>query len=176
MKKLACLLLVFVSMPLSAEMKLSSDSVEEGSRMEAKYSFDGFGCSGDNLLPQLQWEGAPEGTKSFAISVFDPDAPTESGFWHWQLINIPKDVTSIDEMSSGELKVGVQRKNDYGTVGYGGPCPPKGDGMHRYQFTVWALPVEELAVPENASNAVVGFLLNRKAVDKAQLTATYVNQ
>lgn len=160
----------------SMAMDLTSQDIQEGSRMDAKFSFGGFGCTGKNRSPQLSWKDAPKGTKSFAITAYDPDAPTESGFWHWQVINIPAAVTSIKQGQSGQFKHAKELTNDYGAQGFGGACPPKGHGMHRYQFTVWALPMESLPVGEGASNAVVGFMLNANALDKARLTATYVSE
>ncbi|MAA72544.1 MAG: YbhB/YbcL family Raf kinase inhibitor-like protein [Bermanella sp.] len=160
----------------TAAMTLTSDDIQEGSRMSHTFSFNGFGCDGANTSPQLSWKDAPKGTKSFAITAYDPDAPTESGFWHWQVINIPANVTDIPKGHSGKFKKAKELTNDYGATGFGGACPPKGHGMHRYQFTVWALPSETLGVPDNASKAVVGFMLNANALDKARLTSTYVNE
>lgn len=168
---------LFMSLSISSmAMDLTSQDIQEGSRMDAKFSFNGFGCTGKNVSPQLSWQGAPKGTKSFAITAYDPDAPTESGFWHWQVINIPANVNSIKQGLSGQFKHAAERTNDYGIKGFGGACPPKGHGMHRYQFTVWALPMETLPVDDNASSAVVGFMLNGNALDKARLTATYVRE
>lgn len=142
--------------------------------MTSTFEFNGFGCDGKNVSPALQWTNAPKNTQSFAITAFDPDAPTGSGFWHWIVLDIPSKETRLVSGASGKLKVGKEMKNDYGMVGYGGACPPPGDGMHRYQFTVWALPTEKLAIPEGASNAVIGFMLNSNAIDKHTLTSTYV--
>jgi len=168
-------LLLGCSLNASA-FQLTSNDIQEGSRMAAKFSANTFGCTGNNTSPQLNWKDAPKGTKSFAITAYDPDAPTESGFWHWQVINIPANITSIKQGQSGQLKQGKELTTDYGTKGYGGPCPPKGHGMHRYQFTVWALPMETLPVDDNTSSAVVGFMLNANALDKARITATYVRE
>ncbi|KJF83667.1 kinase inhibitor [Photobacterium angustum] len=153
---------------------LHSQDIVEGQLKDKRFSFNSFGHDGDNVSPQLSWENAPEGTKSFAITCFDPDAPTESGFWHWQVINIPASTTSIDQGASGKLAAGLEMRNDYGFNGYGGACPPEGHGMHRYQFTVWALPVEKLEVPDDASCALVSFMLNATALGKSTITPTYV--
>ena len=155
-------------------MTVSSQDIEEGSRMTKTFEANVFGCNGENLSPMLSWRDPPEGTKSFAITVYDPDAPTGSGFWHWLVIDLPSTWHYIERGASGKLTAGRELRNDYGNIGFGGACPPIGDGMHRFQFTVWALPTEKLEIPEDASNAVVGFMLNNTAIGKATLTATYV--
>ena len=155
-------------------MTVSSQDIEEGSRMTKTFEANVFGCSGENLSPMLSWREVPEGTKSFAITVYDPDAPTGSGFWHWLVIDLPSTWNHIERGASGKLTAGRELENNYGSIGFGGACPPVGDGMHRFQFTVWALPTEKLAIPEGASNAIVGFMLNNTAIDKATLTTTYV--
>lgn len=160
----------------SSAMTLTSQDIQEGSRMADTYAFNGFGCSGDNLSPQLSWNDVPAGTKSFAITAYDPDAPTGSGWWHWVALDIPASLKSIEQGASSKDFSAKQMKNDYGVKGFGGVCPPKGDGMHRYQFTVWAMPTEKLEIPQGASNALIGFMLNANALDKATLTATYVNE
>ncbi|OLQ93346.1 kinase inhibitor [Vibrio panuliri] len=161
---------------VSSAMTLTSQDIQEGSRMTDSFVFNGFGCSGDNLSPQLSWKDVPAGTKSFAITAYDPDAPTGSGWWHWVAIDIPASVNAIERGQATQGFNGVQMKNDYGIASFGGACPPKGDGMHRYQFTVWAMPTEKLAIPQGASNAIIGYMLNANALDKATLTATYVNE
>lgn len=159
-----------------AKFTLSSSDIAEGHFMAKSFEFNGFGCDGPNLSPALAWQHPPAGTKGFAITVFDPDAPTGSGFWHWLVSGIPASVTELAQgaASTGELPVGSRTfRNDYGALNFGGACPPVGHGMHRYQFTVWALPAADLAVPDEASAAVVGFMLNATALGKATLTATY---
>ncbi|WP_237054692.1 YbhB/YbcL family Raf kinase inhibitor-like protein [Microbulbifer sediminum] len=131
------------------------------------------GCGGENLSPQLSWSGAPEGTRSYALMVYDPDAPTGSGWWHWVMFNIPADTTSLGE-GAGTLKNGlvpeaIQVRNDYGSPGYGGACPPRGDGDHRYQFRLYALGVEQLPLDENATPAQVGFQVNANKLAEAEL-------
>ena len=176
LKKKFLALCLFVMPLTSLGLEISSQDIKEGSRMSKQFEFNGFGCSGLNQSPELNWRKIPKGTKSFAITVYDPDAPTQSGFWHWVVTDIPANVTALKTGSSGQLKTGVERINDYGKKGFGGACPPRGDGMHRYQFTVWALPVEKLDVVESASNAVVSYMLNQMSLDHATLTATYVNE
>lgn len=138
----------------------------------------GFGCAGGNKSPQLSWDNVPEGTKSFAVTCFDPDAPTGSGFWHWVVANIPEDVTSLDlnagNPNDGNLPSGaLQIRTDMGTPGYVGPCPPEGDHPHRYIFTVHAVGMEQLPVNAETTAAVVGFNLNFNTIAKATLMGLY---
>jgi hypothetical protein len=154
---------------------LTSPDLKEGHFMAKEQEFDGFGCNGSNISPALNWANAPAGTKSFALTVFDPDAPTSSGFWHWLVTDIPAAASGLARgAGKGSLPPGCRSfTNDYGSKDFGGACPPEGHGMHRYQFTVWALGEETLAVPDNASAAVVSFMLNANALGKVTLTATY---
>ncbi|WP_122032561.1 YbhB/YbcL family Raf kinase inhibitor-like protein [Aliivibrio sp. EL58] len=168
----ALLVLLTLASFSSQAFEVSSKDIHEGQLMSSEFVFSGMGCTGDNISPQLSWKDAPEGTKSFAITVFDPDAPTGSGWWHWLALNIPANVSSVAQGSP--MKNVLQTKNDFGTMSYGGACPPAGDGMHRYQYTVWALPQEKIDLPADISPAVVGYTLNSMALDKAVLTATYV--
>jgi len=138
----------------------------------------GFGCAGGNLSPQLSWSDAPAGTQSFAVTCFDPDAPTGSGFWHWVVVNIPPGVTSLEtgagDPASGTLPAGaLQVRTDFGAPGYGGPCPPQGDHPHRYIFTVHAVGLAQLPVTADTSAAVVGFYLHFNTLDKASLMGLY---
>ncbi|TXH93473.1 MAG: YbhB/YbcL family Raf kinase inhibitor-like protein [Rheinheimera sp.] len=154
---------------------VTSPDIQEGHFMAKTFEFNGFGCDGPNLSPALHWQNAPAGTQSFAVTVYDPDAPTGSGFWHWLVVDIPAEVNELAQGSgNGTLPVGCRSfMNDYGIKEFGGACPPEGHGMHRYQFTVWALPMPALGLPDDASAAVVGFMLNANALAKATLTATY---
>lgn len=138
--------------------------------------FSGFGCNGQNVSPQLAWSGAPESTKSYAITVYDPDAPTGSGWWHWLVFNIPSNVHEIKEGASGksELPEGIiQSINDYGIKTFGGPCPPEGDGYHQYIFTVYALDVEKLELKDSTNPAVVGYFINSHTIQKATIVTYY---
>lgn len=161
----------------NAGFRLASSDIVDGGTLPDKHVFDGFGCTGDNLSPQLSWSGAPEGTRSFAITAYDPDAPTGSGWWHWTVVNLPASTTELPTGAGspgGVLPPGaVQGRTDYGSSGYGGAAPPPGDKPHRYQFTVWALKVEHLPLDEQASGAMVGFMLNANVLAKATLTNTY---
>ena len=128
-----------------------------------------------NTSPHLAWSGAPEGTKSFAITCFDPDAPTGSGFWHWTVANIPADVREIP--TGGPVPKGaVEGRTDYGEAGFGGAAPPPGHGPHRYVFTAFAVDVDELPVTPEDSGAKYGFNLHFHTLAKASITATYENK
>ena len=131
-----------------------------------------------NTSPHLAWSGVPEGTKSFAITCFDPDAPTGSGFWHWTLANIPAHITQLATgASSTGLPAGsVEGRTDYGPCGFGGAAPPPGHGPHRYIFTVFAVDVDRLDVTADSSGAVFGFNLHFHAIEKASITTTYENR
>jgi hypothetical protein len=131
-----------------------------------------------NRSPQLSWSGAPEGTRSFAITAYDPDAPTGSGFWHWTVANIPADVTDLAEGASSDgLPAGaVEGRTDFGEPGFGGAAPPPGHGPHRYIFTVFAVDTERLDVTPENSGAVFGFNLHFHTLAKASITATYENR
>jgi Raf kinase inhibitor-like YbhB/YbcL family protein len=160
----------------AARFKLTSPDVKVGGMIADPFVFNAGGCTGGNTSPALSWSGAPEGTKSFVLTVYDPDAPTGSGFWHWVMFNIPANVTSLPQGAGapGKEPAGAtQIENDYGTVGYGGPCPPKGDKPHRYIFTVFALTTDKLDLPPNVHAAVVGFNVHFKTLGKAQIMARY---
>lgn len=128
-----------------------------------------------NSSPHLKWSGAPEGTKSYAVTCYDPDAPTGSGFWHWTVANIPADVTELP--AGGPVLSGaVEGRTDFGEPGYGGAAPPPGHGPHRYIFTVFAVDTDRLDVTPDNSGAVFGFNLHFHTLAKASITATYENR
>jgi hypothetical protein len=162
-------------------MKLTSNSFKDGDYLGADHILSaayGFGCAGGNESPHLRWEGAPAGTKSFAVLCFDPDAPTGSGFWHWVVVNIPPSVTELPldagNPAAGRLPAGaLQVRTDFGKPGYGGPCPPKGDHPHRYLFTVHAVSLDQLPVTADTSAAVVGFNLHFATLAKASLMGLF---
>jgi Raf kinase inhibitor-like YbhB/YbcL family protein len=159
---------------------LTSAEVKNGATIKDEQVFKGFGCTGSNISPSLSWTGAPSGAKSFAVTVYDPDAPTGSGWWHWVVFNIPASTTSIAK-NAGDVNAkimpagAIQSRTDFGTNGYGGPCPPPGDKPHHYHFTVFAVDVDKLpdAQDQNASAALVGFDLHFHTLKKAGLVGTY---
>jgi len=157
--------------------RLQSPTVAPDSMLSNDQVYSGFGCSGKNISPALTWKDAPRATKSFAVTVYDPDAPTGSGWWHWVVYNIPANVTELPAgagNAGGKLPAGaLQGHTDFGTSGFGGACPPAGDKPHRYVFTVYALKSEKISVPDEASAAMVGFMIHSNALAKASLTARY---
>ena len=150
-------------------MQLHSEAISDGSTIELTYCEPQ--CGGSNVSPDLTWSGAPEGTKSYAVTCFDPDAPTGSGWWHWIAFDIATAQTSLSAGQGPDAPM-RQWRNDYGYVGYGGPCPPPGPA-HRYVFTVHALDVEKLDVPDEATSAACRFTLLSHAIDSASVTATF---
>ena len=157
---------------------LSSPDIPAGGSVPAHFEFDGFGCSGRNESPALHWSGAPEGTKSFALTVYDPDAPSGSGWWHWFVIDLPADTAALapnaGAKGGGSLPQGARQiRNDYGAYAWGGLCPPPGDKPHRYVFTVYALKTDKIDVPADASAALVGFMIHANQLGKASFTAKY---
>lgn len=162
----------------ASSFTVSSSDVPASGQLSRQQVFQGFGCEGDNLSPALRWQNPPAGTKSFAVTVYDPDAPTGSGWWHWTVVNLPAAtrslVTGAGKADKPTLPAGaVQGRNDFGYAGFGGACPPAGAKPHRYQVTVWALSADTLPLDGNASGALVGYMLNNAVIAKAQMTATY---
>jgi Raf kinase inhibitor-like YbhB/YbcL family protein len=162
----------------AAGFKLSSPELKANQLMPKSYEFNGFGCSGENKSPALKWSGAPKGTKSFALTVYDPDAPTGSGWWHWVVINIPANVHELPSnagaLNSTTLPAGaVQVRTDFGSAAWGGPCPPQGDKPHHYIFTVYALKTNKLEIPADATAALAGYMIHGNMLGKASFTAKY---
>ena len=162
-----------------AQFKLSSPDIKPGGTISAEQVFNGFGCTGKNVSPALKWSGAPAETKSFALLVHDPDAPTGgAGWWHWLVINIPASVTELAKGAGAAdganlPKGAVQITTDFGGPGWGGPCPPAGDKPHRYNFTIVALKVDKLDLAPDAQASLVGFMVNANSLGKATLTGKY---
>lgn len=162
----------------AAGFMLSSPDIEADGMIDKKFEADTFGCSGENKSPTLKWSGAPKDTRSFAVTVYDPDAPTGSGWWHWSVINIPANVTELKpdagNVSGANLPQGARQvRIDYGVAAWGGVCPPEGDKPHRYVFAVHALKTDRLDIPADATAALAGFMINANSIGKASFTAKY---
>jgi Raf kinase inhibitor-like YbhB/YbcL family protein len=157
-------------LPAVPSFTVTSTDVTDGQPLKD----DQVAAHGDTS-PQLSWEGAPEGTKSFVVTCFDPDAPTPSGFWHWNLVDLPADVTSLETgAASGDLPgKAFHVRNDGGEAGFTGAAPPQGDHPHRYFFVVHAVGEDSLGVDADASNAVVSFNLAFKTLGRAIVHGTY---
>lgn len=171
------LLLVF-SAAVYSQNTFTLSSKDLGGQTTKIQEFNGFGCTGENISPQLSWKNAPEGTKSFAITMYDPDAPTGSGFWHWVVFDIPSTtnelVSNAGILKSNLLpKEAIQSITDYGIKGFGGPCPPQGHGYHQYIITIYALKTDKLGLNEDTNPAVVGFYLWNNTLAKASIVAYY---
>jgi len=162
----------------AGDFTVTSPQMTAGGTLGTAQVMNGFGCHGGNQSPALAWSGAPAGTRSFAVTVYDPDAPTGSGWWHWVVYNLPAATTGLPADAGAadgrDLPApAVQVRTDYGSVGYGGACPPPGDRPHRYVFTVHALKVDRLDVPAGASPAMVGYFLGMNRLGQATLEARY---
>ncbi|MDD2509462.1 MAG: YbhB/YbcL family Raf kinase inhibitor-like protein [Aliarcobacter skirrowii] len=172
MKKIALSIFFSASMIFAQNFTLSSSDLQ--GQLTSKQVFNGFGCTGENISPELSWKDAPKGTKSFAITAYDPDAPTGSGWWHWVVFDISKEKFTLPTgFGNSESKNAIQSITDYGKSGFGGACPPVGDKAHRYVFTVYALDIETLGLDKNANPALVGFYLNSHTLAKASLISYY---
>lgn len=177
MRLIAIALLALAQPALAAgKFTLKSADLKAGGRLSERHVFNGFGCQGGNVSPQLSWSNPPAGTKSFAVTVYDPDAPTGSGWWHWVVYDLPADAREMPQGAGGGtgLPAGaVQGRTDFGAPGYGGACPPAGHKPHRYVFTVFALKVDKLDLPADASAAFVGFMTHANKLGSATLTVKY---
>ncbi|HNQ91561.1 MAG TPA: YbhB/YbcL family Raf kinase inhibitor-like protein [Alphaproteobacteria bacterium] len=174
MKNFGRLLMVMImcALPFSpvkadpVDFKVTSPDFKEDETLSNKHVYNGFGCTGENVAPRLNWESAPADTKYFAVTVYDPDAPTGSGWWHWLIVNLPKSATSLDRthLPTGALET----RTDFGTTGYGGPCPPVGHGPHRYIFTLYALK-DKIDVVTDTPAAQVGYQINSLKVGETSI-------
>ena len=178
------LLCLTLSVTAFAQKTFTLTSKDLGGQATKTEEFGGFGCSGKNQSPQLSWANAPEGTKSFAVTMYDPDAPTGSGFWHWVVQNIPANVTELVTNAGNPAlnlapKGAIQSLTDYGASGYGGPCPPEGHGLHQYIITVHALKADKLGLeqmgmdPAKTNPAIVGYFLWMNTLAKASIVTYY---
>ena len=170
MKKLFIILIFLISASVYAgDFTVSVPSAKNGMFGNGQV-LNGFGCSGGNISPEIVWQNPPEGTKSFALTIYDPDAPTGSGWWHWVVTDISADTRRI---ATGSVPNGAQESaTDFGKPGYGGPCPPAGT-THRYVVTVTALKTEKLGISPSASGAMAGFMINMNAITKASAIIKY---
>lgn len=169
------ILITIATLLLSAESpNFTLKSNDLGGQATTQQVFNGFGCTGGNISPQLSWVNPPPGTKSFAVTMYDPDAPTGSGWWHWLIFDIPADTKEL-KSNAGNVDLGlapkgsIQSITDFGKMGYGGPCPPEGDGFHTYILTIYALSVDQLGLDAKSNPATVGFTLNAKCIQKSSL-------
>ncbi|MBY0386297.1 YbhB/YbcL family Raf kinase inhibitor-like protein [bacterium] len=175
MKTIFSLFVFTITMSVgAADLKVESKSIKEAQPINNIYVFNGFGCSGQNKSPHLKWSPGPKGTKFYAVSAYDPDAPTGSGWWHWVMINIPANVTELPEGASGSnLPQGaVETRTDFAKQGYGGPCPPVGDKPHRYFFKVFALK-DKVPVESDAPGAMAGYYMNSLKIAEGQIMGIY---
>jgi Raf kinase inhibitor-like YbhB/YbcL family protein len=174
MKKLLLFALLAISFQRLFAQNFTLKSSDLGGQFTNEFLAGNFGCSGSNQSPQLDWTGAPAGTKSFAVTMYDADAPTGSGFWHWVIVDVPASVIEL-KRGAGDLNARLapdgclQTINDTGTPGYLGPCPGEGDAPHRYLITVYALKMEKLGTNVNSPAALSSFMLNKAALAKASL-------
>ena len=161
----------------AGKFTLTSTEVKPNGTLPDKQVFNGMSCTGENLSPHLAWTDPPKDTKSFVVTVYDPDAPTGSGWWHWVVYNIPADAKELAAgagSGKAELPAGAaQGRTDFGKPGYGGACPPEGDKPHKYVFTVYALKTDKLDVPPDASPALIGFMTHASSLGSATFTAKY---
>ncbi len=160
-------------------MTIFSPDFKEGEMIKEDNVFNGFGCKGKNISPQIIISDVPKDAKSLALTIYDPNAPTGSGWWHWIVYNISPATKSI---FSGNIKIAkttafgkdvVFGRNDFGTYQYDGPCPPVGHGKHHYILTVYALGVEKLTLPKDATAAMIGYNINANIIEQASITALY---
>jgi Raf kinase inhibitor-like YbhB/YbcL family protein len=176
---LALALLLTAPAAQAAPFTLRSADIPSGGPIPLRHGYAGFGCTGGNVSPALRWSEPPAGTRSFALLVHDPDAPTGgSGWWHWVVLDLPAGLRSLPagagRPDGSALPPGARQiRTDYGTPGWGGPCPPVGDKPHRYVFTLHALKVETLQVPADATAALAGYMVNANSLGTATFTGTY---
>jgi len=171
-KFLGALLLAAACSAHAGNFKVTTDAADANGVIAQRFAFKGYGCTGQNRTPTIRWDGVPDGTKSLALTVYDPDAPTGSGWWHWAVIDIPAGTSML--LAGKPLPAGAHAlRNDYGTKAWGGPCPPAGDAPHHYVFTLYALDVASLGINADASPAMAGFAIHAHTLGKAQVVLTY---
>ncbi len=172
--KLAILSILTATTLMAGNFTLESNDLK--GQLTKTQEFNSFGCSGENKSPELHWSNAPKGTKSFAITIYDPDAPTGSGWWHWIVVNIPAKTTQI-KANASTLKAlpknSLETMTDFGVASFGGACPPKGDKAHSYVVTLYALDTDKLDVTEKSDSALVGYMIHSHTIEKASLISYY---
>ncbi len=174
MKKIILILFTAACCLTTKAQTFTIKSADLGGQFTNEFTSNTFGCSGANKSPALEWVNAPEGTQSFAVTMYDPQAPTGSGWWHWVIFDIPANVHQLKQ-GAGSTAAGVapagsiQNNTDFGVPGYGGPCPPENDAAHGYVITVYALKVARLGLDGKNSAALTGFMLNHNVIAKASL-------
>ncbi len=178
MQRLIVLAAALLLLPGAFAQTFTLKSKTLGGQMTMEQVMNGFGCTGGNVSPQLSWENAPAGTKGYAITMYDKDAPTGSGFWHWVVFDLPATtkelVAGAGDPTKKLLPAGsIQSPTDAGAAGYAGPCPPEGHGPHQYLITIYALKTDKLGLDATASPALVGFYLNSQMLAKASIVAYY---
>jgi len=172
--KLLTLSILTATTLMAGNFTLESNDLE--GQLTKVQEFNAFGCGGENKSPELHWHDAPKGTKSFAITVYDPDAPTGSGWWHWLVVNIPSKATSIKTDASAQKslpKGAIETMTDYGSSSFGGACPPKDDKAHEYRFTVHALDTDKLDLTAQSDSALVGYMINAHSIEKSSIVSYY---
>ncbi len=176
MKKIIFVFIATVCIVFAEGFTLKSNDIS--GQLSNNQVFNGFGCKGKNISPELSWENIPEGTKSFALTMYDKDAPTGSGWWHWVVLDIPKETNSLLK-NSGNVDAGlmpkgaIQLRTDFGSFGFGGACPPEGDIAHQYIITIHALDVDKLGVNANATAALAGYMINAHTIGKTSVIGYY---
>lgn len=176
--KILTVLALFIFSYEARALDITSPDITPNSAIGNFHVFNSFGCKGKNISPIINWSNAPLETKSFAFTVYDPDAPTGSGWWHWLLVNIAPAqsglVADFGKEDKFDLAGGIKQvRNDFGGYKFGGPCPPVGDKPHRYIFTIYALKVDKIEISSSATAALAGYMINQNVIEKKSFEAFY---